>query len=203
MAAGAFAMRCALPLTAAALVGAAVWGGRGGAGSAAERRALAGAGATADSTATRCRRPEFRSFDFWLGDWEVRSPKGQVLGRDRVRRIADGCGLLESWDGGDGSHGTSINTYDTDLGRWTQRWVGGGSTLWLVGGLDGAAMVLAGAAARTTVRGRVLDRITWTPLPDGRVRQVWEISPDAGATWRQAFVGLYRRSAASRGPGPQ
>lgn len=148
-----------------------------------------------DPIAERCSAPEFRQFDFWLGRWEVRDVDGEVVGHNEIRRVSGGCGLLESWEGAGGGTGRSINTYDADLGRWTQRWVGAGATLWLEGGLeeepDGRRMVLAGTRARSTPRGEVLDRISWTPLPDGRVRQVWEVSADEGDTWRDIFVGLY------------
>jgi hypothetical protein len=36
-------------------------------------------------------------------------------------------------------------------------------------------------------------RITWTPLPEGRVRQFWENSRDEGKTWSVAFDGTYVR----------
>ncbi|MFW6088713.1 MAG: hypothetical protein ACODAB_03100, partial [Gemmatimonadota bacterium] len=150
-----------------------------------------------DPTAERCSAPEFRQFDFWLGRWEVRNPDGEVVGHNEIRRVSGGCGLLESWEGTGGGTGVSINSYDADLGRWTQRWVGGDATLWLEGGLedgpDGERMTLAGTRPRTTPRGAVLDRISWRPLPDGRVRQVWEVSADEGETWRDMFVGLYTR----------
>lgn len=38
-----------------------------------------------------------------------------------------------------------------------------------------------------------MQRIAWTPLPDGRVRQHWESSTDAGANWSTAFDGYYTR----------
>jgi hypothetical protein len=39
----------------------------------------------------------------------------------------------------------------------------------------------------------VVDRITWIPLEDGRVRQVWEASRDYGNTWQVLFDGTYAR----------
>ncbi len=39
------------------------------------------------------------------------------------------------------------------------------------------------------------NRITYTPNPDGTVRQSWETSADAGKTWQPAFDGLYRHPA--------
>ena len=35
----------------------------------------------------------------------------------------------------------------------------------------------------------------WTALPDGRVRQFFEISTDDGATWVTWFDGYYTRKA--------
>ena len=38
-----------------------------------------------------------------------------------------------------------------------------------------------------------LHRITWTPLPDGKIRQLWETSSD-GKAWSEAFDGLYTQA---------
>jgi len=176
------------PLTYVALLPVFAWTAVG---FAAVGRGAERAAAASDTTAKRCSGAAFHQFDFWEGDWVVRNPQGKVLGHDQVHRVVDGCALVETWQGGGGGHGMSINTYDTDRGEWTQRWVGSGSTLWLLGGLEKGSMVLTGAAPRTTPKGKVLDRITWTPLPDGRVRQVWEISPDGGHSWTKSFEGLY------------
>lgn len=143
--------------------------------------------------ADRCRGEEHRQFDFWLGSWKVRNAEGDVIGENEIRRIARGCGLLENWRGATGGRGFSLNTYDAARGKWTQRWVGAGTTLWLEGGLDDGKMVLAGTSLRASPQGDVLDRITWTPLPDGRVRQVWEVSPDGEEGWREVFRGFYER----------
>lgn len=151
----------------------------------------------------RCSAPEFREFDFWLGRWEVRNTDGEVIGHNEIRRISAGCGLLESWEGRGGGTGMSINTFDADLGRWTQRWVGSGASLWLEGRLEGPAdqrrMVLSGTAPRSTPEGNVMDRISWTPEADGRVVQLWEISSDGGETWQELFRGLYVRPESEGG----
>lgn len=151
------------------------------------------------TTAERCSAPEFRQFDFWLGTWEVRNPDGELIGHNEIQRVSGGCGLLESWESAGGGTGVSINTYDTERARWTQRWVGSGATLWLEGSLeegsDGARMVLTGTEPRSTLHAevKVRDRISWTPLPDGRVLQLWEIQPVTEEDWREAFRGLYTR----------
>ncbi len=148
----------------------------------------------ADSTITdACRAAERRQFDFWMGSWVVTDTAGNTVGANRISRIAGGCGLLEEWRAASGGEGKSINTYRPSTGRWTQHWVDGlGTVLDLSGGLEGGSMVLLGE--RTTPRGPVVDRVTWTPLADGSVRQVWDISSDGRATWRTIFDGLYRRA---------
>lgn len=142
-----------------------------------------------------CSSTEHRQFDFWLGAWNVHSVSGDLLGTNVITRVGQ-CGLLERWRGKDGSEGVSVNAWDPARLRWTQRWVGaGGAILWLEGELNGGSMVLTGADARSTPRGAVIDRISWTPLPDGRVRQVWDISPQGASGWTTIFEGYYSRTA--------
>lgn len=138
-----------------------------------------------------CRGSEHREFDFWLGDWEVTDTAGAVVGVNRITRGASGCGLLEDWRGAAGNEGSSLNWYEPQTGQWNQRWVGLGLYLRLTGGIEDGNIVLTGE--RQTPQGGVIDRITWTPLDDGRVRQVWEASRDSGEAWQILFDGMYAR----------
>ena len=36
-------------------------------------------------------------------------------------------------------------------------------------------------------------KITWTPMDDGRVSQHWEVSKDDGKTWTNSFLGYYSK----------
>lgn len=153
----------------------------------------------AAQVAPRCAGPEYRQFDFWLGDWTVRTADGAVVGRNEIRTIAGGCGLIEHWRGARGDEGLSLNAFDPVVGRWTQRWVGVGAVLWLEGTVVDGAMVLVGSMPRPTPQGVMIDRITWTPLEDGRVRQAWEVSPDGGESWQPHFDGYYSRGVVGGG----
>lgn len=146
---------------------------------------------SASDPVERCAAAEYRQFDFWIGKWEVRSPDDRVLGHNTIRRVGGGCGLLEEWRGAEGGRGVSVSTFEPDREAWTQTWVGSGATLHLVGELVDGEMVLSGSTPRATPRGQVLDRITWTPLADGRVRQTWDTSADGGESWSTGFVGVY------------
>ena len=153
---------------------------------------LTGFFATGSLAATACDAPAHRAFDFWLGEWQVRTPDGKLAGVNRIEREYGGCVLHERYTTGRGYSGESLNIYDTSRKRWHQTWVDTSGTLLLLeGDLRDGRMVLegqtTGADAQVTRH-----RITWTPNLDGTVRQFWE-STDAKGEWSTAFDGLYTR----------
>lgn len=144
-----------------------------------------------------CTPAAFRQFDFWIGEWDVvnqRPPAGRTppTSRSRISRILDGCAVLEEYETPNGYAGKSLNFHDAKAGRWNQVWIdNGGTPLFLAGGLQGASMVLRDKPASGPI-----NRITWTPMEGGKVRQHWEISKDGGRTWETSFDGLYTPRAA-------
>ena len=142
-----------------------------------------------------CAAPEYRQFDFWLGDWDISSPDGKPAGSNKIVSILNGCAIQENWTGAKGAHGTSLNLYDSATRRWHQTWVDdSGGLLVLDGEFRDGNMVLAGRRPSQKTRGTVLThRITWTSLPGERVRQLWEASPNDGRTWQTVFDGTYTK----------
>ena len=145
-----------------------------------------------------CTAPEHRQFDFWIGDWEVTTPDGEFAGTNRITRELGDCVLHEHWAGSRGGFGESFNAWDARTRRWHQTWVDDrGTLLVLEGGREGESMVLVGSHPDTAAAaGTGLERITWTPMSDGVVRQLWESSKDGGKSWTTAFDGRYRKRAA-------
>jgi len=134
----------------------------------------------------------YRAFDFWIGDWDVYATGsgGQRIGGNRIERIAGGCALLESWTGAGGDSGKSINYFDPVDGKWRQHWVGdGGEVVWYEGAFADGAMRLHGET-RSANGTRQPRRATFTPRPDGSVRQFLESSSD-GKAWTVAFDAVY------------
>lgn len=148
--------------------------------------------AVAQNTRPPVLPPESHQFDFWIGDWAVTTPDGKPAGSNKIEPIAQGAGLLENWAGAGGGDGKSLNVYNRANKQWQQFWLGaGGGVLELAGGIVGGNMVLTG---EHKVRGQsTMEKITWTPNPDGSVRQHWEQSTDGGKNWTDAFDGIYRR----------
>ncbi len=129
-----------------------------------------------------CQTPEHRAFDFWVGEWVVYGPAGRVAGHNTIELVLGGCALHESWESASGGGGHSYTFYDAAADKWHQTWIdAGGSALYLDGEWTGEAMVLSDGT----------NRITWTQIEGGGVRQHWETTTDAGATWSTAFDGQY------------
>jgi tetratricopeptide (TPR) repeat protein len=144
------------------------------------------------ASAYPCEQPaEFHQFDFWKGDWVV-TANGLHAGKNKISVREHGCLLMEEWQGASGSTGVSINYYDPAKHKWVQQWLSADGTLiHIEGGLRDGNMVLEGDAYYYGTGVRAPFRGTWTPLPDGRVRQYFEQSDDGGKTWNAWFDGYY------------
>jgi hypothetical protein len=136
----------------------------------------------------------FRAFDFWVGEWDVHDAAGTYQGSNTIGRAERGCVLTENWIGARGSTGMSINYLDTRTDEWVQYWIAaGGYHIDIRGGMTDEGMLLTGII-HTIVNGTTTPfRGLWTALPDGRVRQFFEISSDGGETWTTWFEGFYSR----------
>jgi len=139
-----------------------------------------------------CSQPEYRQFDFWVGEWDVTTTDGKPAGRNRIEIVEGGCGLQENWTG-IGNTGRSINTYWPGDRQWHQIWLGsGGLLMHLSGEFKGDTLTLEGVV-HTAKGTRILQRLAFTKRDDGTVRQFWQQSQDEGKTWQTAFDGIYKR----------
>ncbi len=137
-----------------------------------------------------CSAPQYREFDFWLGTWRVTSG-GQYAGDNVIAAVEQGCALLELWTGAKGGTGRSMNFYNAARDEWRQVWVSPGAVIDIAGGIRDGAMHLVGVIDYST-GDRIPFRGTWTPLPDGAVRQHFEEQRDG--QWQTWFDGRYEKS---------
>jgi hypothetical protein len=152
----------------------------------------AGHVSSAETTKPSCTAPEYRQFDFWVGDWdvfEIGSPT--KVARARVDRILDGCALHEDYEGTNGSKGESFSIYDASRKVWHQSWVSNrGALVVIEGNIQAGAMVLRGAD-HTPGGGEKQVRGTWKPV-NGGVRETAVTSADGGKTWTLWFDLMFR-----------
>jgi hypothetical protein len=142
-----------------------------------------------------CSGPEFRQFDFWVGDWDVQTPDGKLAGTNSITSEFAGCVVHEHWRGEGGMTGESFNHYAPGARRWYQTWVDDqGGFLVLDGSFVRDTMRLTGRTP--TVRGDTISHVISFTRIDGnpdRVHQLWQTSKDGGKTWAVAFDGIYVR----------
>ncbi len=73
--------------------------------------------------AANCKNNEiFQKLDFWVGEWEVYTDSQQV-GTNTIKKILNGCAILEHWTGTRGEQGKSLFYYDPSERYWKQVWV--------------------------------------------------------------------------------
>jgi hypothetical protein len=139
-----------------------------------------------------CSAPEYRQFDFWVGDWDVFDVGAKApTAHAKVSRILGGCVLLEEYEDTSGSQGKSFSIYDSSRRVWHQTWVTNrGQLLWIEGHYANQEMVLTGVeqangGLQKQVRG------TWMQVPDG-VRETAVTSVDGGKHWDLWFDLMFR-----------
>ena len=156
----------------------------------------------ADRNARPCLyAPEYRQFDFWIGEWDVipnGAPATTPPSSSSIQLILDGCVIFENWQS-NGYSGKSFNQYDAAAKKWRQFWVDSqGTTLTFEGeARDGNLYYTADTPAQGSAPA-MKHKLTFFAKGADEVRQLWEQSSDGGATWSVAFDGLYQRKNRTR-----
>jgi hypothetical protein len=151
-----------------------------------------------DEPATCATTPGFQRLDFWVGDWDV-YVGDRVVGQNHIQKILEGCAIVEDWQGNGGGGGKSLFYYLPATGTWKQVWITGQATS--PGGVKEKVLIEEEPDGWVRFQGEIvlksgrtyLDRTTLTPLADGRVNQVIEVSRDGGETWKVTFDSIYVR----------
>lgn len=133
--------------------------------------------------------PNYRRFDFWVGNWRVTTVGGTQVGTSHVDVVSGGCALLENWRDMRGGEGKSLNTFDPATGGWRQFWVGqaGNVTDYSVGEWNGSTLTYTAHSRGANGRPDLILHMMFSPLDSGVVRQFGEASTDGGKTWGSSF----------------
>ena len=145
-----------------------------------------------DLAANPCKgKPEFRQFDFWIGEWAPKNAQGVTVGTSSIQLILSSCVIFENWNTPISS-GKSFSNFNSTDGKWHQTWVDDKGTLaYYVGGLVNGKMVLDNE--RVVNGKKTIGRMTFSKLENGDVRQHGESSADDGKTWTTTFDFTYVR----------
>lgn len=147
-----------------------------------------------------CSKPEFRQFDFWIGEWDVYGKNGKKAGDSKISLILDSCIILEEWTSANATSGIiysgkSFNKYNPTTKQWQQTWVDnvGGSTEYLKGKYEDNKMVFETDPFPYSKDTMAIRKLTFYNIDGNKVRQHGEISKDNGTTWTTEYDLEYRR----------
>ena len=143
-----------------------------------------------------CAGPEFRTLDFWVGDWVAEDDKGNAIGTNRITRNEYGdCVITEHFRMNDGSlTGPSVSIYRPALKQWRQTWVDDQNGYFdLVGGpVSGADHVFFFENKRVTDT-QPFQRMIWQDVkPDSFIWR-WQRRAKAEDPWADSWVIHYKR----------
>ena|SRR5437667_9004430 len=149
--------------------------------------------ASAPAPSAACVGPQYRQFDFWLGEWDLVGVDGKKSAEDKVVSILGGCAIQENWTGVKSGQGLSLSAYDPATKHWHQTLMDdSGAVLKLEGESADGKMILVGQRPSQKEKGvTITHRIAWNLMPDHRVHQYWEASTTGGRTWKPVFEGYY------------
>ncbi|MBS1805423.1 MAG: hypothetical protein JST28_18835 [Acidobacteria bacterium] len=150
--------------------------------------------------AAPCEDPEFKQFDFWLGDWDVASAADGVhRGDSHISKEMGGCVVWENWtSAGNPYFGKSYNTWNPNLKRWEQYWVDtSAGVMFFHGELKNKIMDYWTDDVPQTNGGTLLRHLQFFNLGPDKVRQFSQGSKDGGKSWYTEYDFIYTRVAAN------
>ena len=147
-----------------------------------------------------CSSPQFRQFDFWIGEWDVFGKTGQKAGDSKISLILDSCIILEEWTSANMQQGLryagkSFNTWNAATKEWQQTWVDNRSntTAFTHGKYEEKKIIFNTDPFPFSKDTIAVRRLTFFDLGKDKVRQLGEITKDKGATWVTEYDLEYRR----------
>ncbi|MBL0145933.1 MAG: hypothetical protein IPP48_09360 [Chitinophagaceae bacterium] len=147
-----------------------------------------------------CSIPQYRQFDFWIGEWEAFGIDGKKAGDSKITLILDSCVLLEEWTSASLQQGLryagkSFNTYNATTKQWQQTWVdnAGGTNEYMTGKFENNQIIYISTPFKFKKDTIAIRKMTFTNLSPVKLRQHGEISKDGGVVWSIEYDLEYRR----------
>jgi hypothetical protein len=136
--------------------------------------------------------PERHRLDFWIGNWNVTTEGGTVVGSSVIESVSGGCAILENWTSAAGGRGKSLNAYNPQLKQWQQYWIGqdGVPSEFRSSAFDGKSLAFL---IKDPADPSKINRMTFTPVDASTVRQHAEATTDGGKSWKTNYDFYYHR----------
>jgi len=140
-----------------------------------------------------CCSNNHNQFDFWLGEWTVYDTENNIVGTNKIIKKYENCLIQENWVSEGKNRGTSYNYYDPNDSTWNQLWIDNqGTILNLKGTFSNGAMVLKSELLKGKKVDWYYNRITWSTIDSGYVKQTWDILDQDDNLLTTVFNGIYK-----------
>ena len=143
-----------------------------------------------------CIGPEYRTLDFWVGDWIAEDQQGNPIGTNRITRDEYGqCVITEHFRMTDGSMvGHSVSIYRPALKHWRQNWVDSqGGYFDLAGGPVTGADHSFHFENKRVSEAQPFQRMIWQDVKPDSFTWRWQMRKKADEPWTDSWVIKYRR----------
>lgn len=141
-----------------------------------------------------CRYSEqARQFDFWIGEWDVKSTTGQQAGTSNIQLMLGECVIYENWTSAPPQNyaGKSFNLYNSTTGKWMQTWVDDKGAI--IEFNDGEYKDNKLVFVTKPDTQNQITRLTFFNMEPNLVRQLFEVTKDDGKTWTTTTDLYYHR----------
>jgi len=146
---------------------------------------------TDDKKAIPCKYDEkYKRLDFWLGEWDV-FVKDKQTATSSITKSEGGCTLHEDYRTLNGFYGRSMNYFDPKDEKYTQIWIDKFNSITIFKELEARKGYLKMQA--DDGKGTLTNMDYTLDTETGNVTQTMESSKDKGKTWKQTFVGVYKK----------
>jgi len=159
---------------------------------------------TAAAPPPPCKTADYRTLDFWVGDWiaewDQNGQKG--TGTNRITRDEYGdCIITEHFRADDGSLiGHSVSTYRPGLKQWRQNWVDNQNGYFdLVGGPGTGADYAFYFETKRLSDSQPFQRMIFQDVKPNSFTWRWQQRAKAEDQWTDAWVIKYRRKGTAAG----
>lgn len=142
--------------------------------------------------------PEFKKLDFLVGNWIIKDrSQNKVIAKSSVHKISKGCALMEERVDVEGFVANSLIYFNLDEYAWKQVWISesprsrGGVKEKVMDDFAPVNSVRFSGSYISKKGKHVLERMTFTRLPNSSFIQKIETSENGGMNWELTFEGIY------------
>lgn len=133
---------------------------------------------------------EYKRLDFWLGEWDV-YVNDKKTANSIISKSEGGCTLHEDYKTQSEYYGRSMNYFDPKDKKYTQIWIDKFNVITVFKEVEAKNGYLK--LQTNNGKGTLTNMDYELDSSTGNVTQTMESSKDEGKTWKETFVGVYKK----------